>query len=299
MGKGKAVLLHLLAMAAGWGIVAAIRPAASEQPANGEGTAPTKRISQVSVPDRPAGERILKRLSAGDSLPEVSYDDSALAERYAEALQDIGIDPATFSASYQGFEPTRKDLCYSILQSILAGSLNWHDGRDLRHAFRHGRMEAMEIHDLFAAELPLLAGTDLIRLSLYDQISDLDPARAAVLLDALPEERATGAKYWAARSYMTGFTPESFLALVRSLPQPEGDKADAGRKNAWRKRTAMFLESYGGEYFKWVEQLPSGADRDAAAAALLGYLDPADPALVNRVRSLIKDPELREDPTSR
>lgn len=299
MGKGKAVLLHLLAVAAGWGIVAALRPAAFAQPANGEGTAPAKRISQVSVPDRPAGERILKRLSAGDSLPEVSYGDSALAERYAEALQDIGIDPATFSASYSGFKPTRKDLCYSILQSFLASSLDWHEGRDLRHAFRHGRMEAMEIHDLFAAELPLLAGTDLIRRSLYDQISDLDPIRAAILLETLPEERATGAKYWAARSYMTGFTPASFLALMRSLPQPEGDKADDRRQTAWRKRTVLFLERYGREYFNWVEQLPPGADRDAAAAALLGYLDPGDPVLVNRVRGLIKDPVLRQEPPSR
>lgn len=293
MGKGRVLLLHLLAVAAGWGMAAALRPAASAQSATGDGTAPTapkKRISQVSVPDRPAGEQILKRLSAGDSLPEVSYRESALAEQYAEALQDIGIDPATFAASYPGFDPTRKDLCYSILQNFLASRLEWYAGRDLRHAFRHGRIEAMEIHDLFAAELPLLAGTDLIRLSLYDQIADLDPARAAILLETLPEERATGAKYWAARSYLTGFTPDSFLALMRTIPAPKGDGGKQRSREAWRKRMPLFIERHGSEYFRWLEQLPAGADRDAAGAALLEYLDPGDTTLIGRIRGLIDDP---------
>ena len=303
MGTKGRILLHLAAALAGWGIVQSLRPTFSDQQLDGEGLATHSAAAgnlRTAVPaDRPAGEMLLKRLAAGDSLPEVNYGESALAERYAEALQDIGIDPATFSSSYPGFDPTRKDLCYSILQSFLASSLEWHDGRDLRHAFRHGRIEAMELHDIFAAELPILAGTDLIRLSLYDQIADLDPDRAAILLETLPEERATGAEYWAARSYMTGFTPQSFLALMRSLPQPEGDKADEGRQNAWRKRTAMFLERHGSEYFNWVEQLPSGADRDAAAAALLDYLDPGDPALVTRVRALIEDPDLSANPAPR
>lgn len=303
MGTKARILLHLAAALAGWGIVQSLRPSFPDQSLDGQGiadhSAPAGKFRAAVPADRPAGELLLKRLAAGDSLPDVNHGDSRLAENYAEALQDIGIDPATFSSSYPGFDPTRKDLCYSILQNILASSLEWHGGRDLRHAFRHGRIEAMEIHDLFAAEIPILAGTDLIRLSLYDQIADLDPARAAILLETLPEERATGAKHWAARSFVSGFTPESFLGLMRSLPRPEGDKADAGRQSAWRKRTVQFLEHHGTEYFNWVEQLPPGADRDAAAAALLGYLDPGDTALVTRVRALIGDPDLSSAPAPR
>jgi hypothetical protein len=303
MGMKGRILLHLAAAIAGWGIVQSLRSSFSDQQLNGGGTAahsePAGKFRNAFPADRPAGEMLLKRLAAGDSLPEVNYGDSALAERYAEALQDIGIDPATFSSSYPGFDPTRKDLCYSILQNFLASSLEWHDGRDLRHAFRHGRMEAMEIHDLFAAELPILAGTDLIRLSLYDQIADLDPDRAEVLLEPLAEAEAAGARLWAARAFASGFTLESFLALMRNLPESEGDEGNGGRRNAWRDRTPSFLERHGGEYLRWVEQLPAGADRDAAATGLLEYLDPGDPALVTRVRALIEDPDLSADPAPR
>jgi hypothetical protein len=306
MGMKGRILLHLAAALAGWGIVQSLRLSFSDQSPHGEGiathSAPAGKFRATVPADRPAGEMLLKRLAAGDSLPEVNYGDSALAERYAEALEDIGIDPATFSSSYPGFDPTRKDLCYSILQISLSSSLDWHgghDGRDLRHAFRHGRMEAMEIHDIFAAELPILAGTDLIRRSLYDQIADQDPDRAEVLLEPLAVAEAAGVRLWAARAFASGFTLESFLALMRNHPEPEGDEGNGGRRDAWRDRTPSFLERHGGEYLRWVEQLPPGADRDAAAAALLDYLDPGDPALVTRFRSLIEDPDLSADPAPR
>jgi hypothetical protein len=304
MGTKGRILLHLAAALAGWGIVKSLRPSFPDQSPDGEGiathSAPAGRLRAVVPADRPAGELLLKRLAAGDSLPEVEYGEPrSMAEKYAEALQDIGIDPVTFSSSYPGFDPTRKDLCYSILQNFLASSLEWHDGRDLRYAFRHGRMEAMEIHDIFAAELPILAGTDLIRRSLYDLIADQDPDRAEVLLEPLAEAEAAGARLWAARAFASGFTLESFLALMRNLPEPEEDEGNGGRRDAWRDRTPSFLERHGGEYLRWVEQLPPGADRDAAAAALLDYLDPGDPALVTRFRSLIEDPDLSADPAPR
>ena len=136
MGMKGRILLHLAAALAGWGIVQSLRPLFSDQQLDGEGLATHSAAAgkfRTAVPaDRPAGELLLKRLAAGDSLPEVNYGESALAERYAEALQDIGIDPATFSSSYPGFDPTRKGLCYSILQSFLASSLEWHDGLGAR-----------------------------------------------------------------------------------------------------------------------------------------------------------------------
>lgn len=301
----KSLLLHLLAVAAGWGIVTALRtssPAQASPAGRHSSSAPTKAARTRPATDIAAGQKLLQRLAA--KLPRTAEEEDpfglpqkqpprsklSLAESYTFALGAASIDPARANSSFADLNATDQDLCYDILLSVL--NLESHGGRDLTHAFLHGRLGAMEIYQQFAAELPGPASSDLLRRTLYDSLVRIDPMRAAPLLDSLSKEHAIGVKYWAARQHGRDFTPDALASLMATIPAPADPATSIPRQSVWLRQTPEFYENYGSDYLHWVEKLPAGVDRDWAAVALLLRLRDGDPASYNRIRAVITNPRM-------
>jgi hypothetical protein len=313
------ILPHLACFLAGWGIVAALRPllpAEWNSKSSQSPGLPTKTERPPPSVDPAGGERLLKRLIAAlppsekidpfsvdsDPFSRDSEDPStpppSLQQFVAEALREIGLKPDGSltgpDSPLAGAEAeARHDVYLAIVTGGLDGACAWHNGRDLDYSFRHGRVTAMEIHDDFAALLPGPAASDDFRRCLYDHLALLNPDAASVLLDSLPEKDATGAKYWAVREHRSDFDPDGFLAVIETIPAPGDAAAIASRQSAWSSNTPRFLKTHGGDYFRWVETLPAGSDRDLAAEALLDRLKDGDPADYNRVRAAITDPAIQ------
>ncbi len=311
MGKGKAVLLHLLAVAAGWGLVAALRPVVGSWQRSGgeaaaESRAPSKTGRVRSTAEIAAGQQLLQRFSAArqgdhpggaeaDPGPELSLRD--LVDTFTK---ESGFDPAAPAPSPdtggQSEEERRTSMKYHInLPRLLETYLEGEHGPDLAHAFRVGRLNAGTLYDSLAAHLPGAAADHTLRRALYYQLAPLDPARAAALLQPLPEDEAAGRKWdiLATRGY--ALTPDTAFALSSSIPPTRDPAGIDRRESAWNSVTPDFLHKYGSDYLPWVEQLPAGPDREDAAAAVLNYMKKDDLPGYRRIRALVTDPEILKE----
>lgn len=305
MGKGKAVLLHLLAVAAGWGIVAALRPVVGSWQSGGEAAAESRAPSKTgrirSTAEIAAGQKLLERItearqgdqpggSGSDPGPELSLRD--LVEAFKK---ESGFDPAAPApcpdTGGQSEEERRASMKYHInLARLLETYLHGEHGPDLAHAFRVGRLEAGALYDTLATHLPRAAVDHTLRLALYDQLAVLDPVRAAALLAPLSEDEASEMKWHLFAGSTSAFTPDTAFALLSSIPATGNAVPIELRESAWNVATREFLDKYRSDYLHWVEQLPAGPDREAAAVALLSHLEKGDMSGYRRIRALVTDP---------
>ncbi len=97
---GKKLLLHLLAVAAGWGMVAALRPVVvaglAERQADAESREPGKTPRPRSPADIAAGQKLLQRLIAarpGDPAVSAPYSPYSFAELVVEYRRKAQFDP--------------------------------------------------------------------------------------------------------------------------------------------------------------------------------------------------------------
>lgn len=306
MGKGKAVSLHLLAVAAGWGLVAALRPIVGSWQSGGEAAAesraPTKTGRIRSTAEIAAGQKLLERFTAArqgdhpggadaDPGPELSLGD--LVETFR---RDTGFDPVAPAPSMEEKGPSEEDFdtfaqYQGVLGDLLRKYLEGEHSPDLAHAFRHGRLDAEAIYESLAAHLPGAAADHTLRRALYDQLAPLDSAQAAALLAPLSEDEAAEKKWNLVAARTSKFTPDTAFALLSSLPAT-GDPARIERREyTWSRATTHFLERYGSDdYCHWMEQLPAGPDREEAAAALLRQLEKDDLSGYRRIRAIVTDP---------
>jgi hypothetical protein len=308
MGNGKAVLLYLLAVAAGWGIVAALIPVVGSWQRDGseaaaESHAPSKTGRIRSTAEMAAGQKLLQRLTDAskadhpvgansDPGPELSLRD--LVDTF---VKESGFDPAargpslssddeSLSAEEQIASVEYNTNLHRLLETYLGGE----HGPDSTHAFLLGRLDAGAIYDSLAAHLPGAAADHTLRRALYNQLAPVDPGRAAALLATLSDEEAAQWKrdLFAIRS--SAFTPDTAFALLSSTP-PSGDPvAVEMQAAAWNVATREFLERYRSDYLPWVEQLSAGPLREEAAAALLHSLEKDDLAGYRRIRALVTAP---------
>ena len=304
MGKAKAVLLHLLALAAGWGIVAALRPVVGSWQSGGgeaaaESRAPAKTGRIRSTAEIAAGQQLLQRFTAdrqgdhpggSDPGPELSLRDLVDAFKKESDFDSAAPAPSPDTGG-QSEEERRASMKYHInLPRLLETYLEGEHGPDPTHAFLLGRLEAGAIYDSLAAHLPGAAADHTLRRALYGQLAPLDPVRAAALLAPLSEDEAAQWKrdLFARRS--SSFTPDTAFALLSSTP-PGGDPAGIEmRAAALNVATRDFFDRYGSDYLPWVEQLPAGPDREEVAAALLRHLEKDDLPGYRRIRALVTDP---------
>jgi hypothetical protein len=313
MGKGKVLLLHLLAVVAGWGMVAGLRPVVgSWEPggkASAESRAPSKTGRIRSTAEIAAGQKLLQSFTAArqgghrGGFDATSGPKPALRDLVDEYRKDSGFDPAVPAPSWDIEGQSEEDRSATIKErsKIIKYYLNLHrllgtyfegeHGPDPTHAFLLGRLDAGAIYDSLAAHLPGAAADHTLRRALYDRLAPLDPVRAAALLTPLSEDEAAQWKRDLFASRSTSFAPETAFALLSSTP-PSGDPVEGEmRVAAWNLATREFLERYSSDYLPWVEQYPAGPDREEAAAALLRRLEKDDLPGYRRIRALVTDPQ--------
>lgn len=305
MGKGKAVLLHLLAVAAGWGIVAALRPVVgswqSGRDAAAESRAPSKTGRVRSTAEIAAGQQLLQRFTdASKADPPVGANSDPSLELSLRGLVDTfvkesGFDPAARAPSSDDEGRSAEERIFGVkhntdLFRLLGTYLEGEHGPDPIHAFLLGRLEAGAIYDSLAALLPGAAADHTLRHALYDQLAPLDPVRAADLLEPLNDDESAQWKRDLFSSRSSSFTPDTAFALLSSTP-PGGDPVGIEmRAAAWNVATREFLERYRSDYLPWVEQLPAGPAREEAAASLLRSLEKDNLPGYRRIRALVTNP---------
>jgi hypothetical protein len=176
-----------------------------------------------------------------------------------------------------------------LLSGLLEARLNGEHGPDLAYAFRHGRVDAPELYESLALQLPGAATNEALRIALYRHLAPLNPARAASLLDSLSEDAATDLKFETASLPQSPLTPDTTFGLLSSIPEPTENSGIFRRQSAWDRATHGFQESSGSDLLHWVEQLPAGADRDCAAVALMVDFRESDLPGYRRMRALVSD----------
>jgi len=300
---GKALPLHLLAVAAGWGIVAMLAPVVpgawiGGQQAPVESRAPAKSsIRTLSPADTAAGQKLLQRVTAAlarDAIEAGLGPMRSFEELIDESRRLAGFDPA--APAPLGYDESRTPEgdasareYHVLLSGLLEARLNGEHGPDLAYAFRHGRVDAPALYESLALQLPGAATNEALRIALYRHLAPLDPARAASLLDALSGDAATDLKFETASLPQSPLTPDTTFALLSSIPQPTEVSGVFRRQSAWDRATHGFQESSGSDFLHWVEQLPAGADRDCAAVALMVDFRESDLPGYRRMRALVTD----------
>lgn len=292
MTNPRVSLLHLACGLAGWGVVTGLRPlvtAPSHSLEAVEAVTPAKTNRQRL--NAAGGQRVLERLSRG-MPPEVFGG-------YYQTLNGDSLPLSAFSHfSAVEIEILREE---TIIRSV-DQHLRSFDGTDLEYAFRHGRINAQQIHDLLAGRMPGDAEKPVFRSAIYKRLAVLDPVAAEVLLTPYSVEDATDLKHDAISSFLwsnpsnrlTKSPAEGLLSLVRSISRSDNPAINGQLQNSWELAVQFYHDRYGSDFLEWVEQLPSGSARDQATASLLRRMDYADADEFNRLRGLIQDPTIRE-----
>lgn len=316
MGKGIVLLLHLLAVVAGWGMVAGLRPVLSGWAENGrasvENPLPGKSGARVLTADEvAAGRELLLGIEADQRLhPNPFFHRSPelpIEELIDREFRRRGIDPAAPAPTLaeegeSGEEAVEAREYHQVLAQFLDHHLNGEHGPDLAYGFRHGRVDAVAIYDSLATHLPGAAADHTLRRALYRQLAPLDPVRAEALLAPMTEAEATGLKleiiqpppilFAPARAVLS---PDRAFKLLSSIAPPADESEALQRELARIRVTDEFLEAYGSDYLHWVEALPAGPGRDQASAGLLACLKDEDPASYRRIRLLVTDPRILKE----
>jgi hypothetical protein len=313
MGKGKALLLHLLAVVAGWGMVAGLRPVVGAWAENRrdaeENPLPGKSGARVLTADEvAAGRELLLGIEAEQRLhPNPFFPPSPelpIEELIDKELRRRGIDPAAPAPTLadevgSGEEAVEAREYHQVLAQFLDSYLNGEHGPDLAHGFRHGRVDASAIYDLLAAHLPGAAADHTLRRALYRELAPLDPVRAEALLAPMTEAEAMQVKYRVIEQPSSPLTPDATFALLTSVSAPTDFHGRVRRVLAWGTVTESFLPEFGSDYLDWLEQLPAGVDRDFAALAVAQRLPNDDLASHQRLRVLITGSYPLEGPPPR
>ncbi|WP_367874272.1 hypothetical protein [Luteolibacter sp. Populi] len=186
-----------------------------------------------------------------------------------------------------------RDLYGQLAEKDLSAILK--NGRDWRHAFRHGEADAAEVLAAMAKELPELAGRapEALRNRLFLELVEEDPERAMTLLEGLPEaEKAQVAMQAAARAFRN-IDPNQFMAALGKIPADTPELRDA-RLEAWSHNTPRNHERLGEDYIAWVRELPPGLDREMALFSLAKTVQARDRALATGLRGELTDASLKK-----
>jgi hypothetical protein len=302
------LVLHLLAAAAGWGIVAMLSHVVPAGWIGGqiaaESRAPAKSgVRTLTAADTAAGQKLLQRVTAALPKDVIEADLGPLLspeEFFEKARQVFGFDPAAPAPPWHDDSRTPEEEAAAreyqdLLVKVLGGYWNGGYGPDRAHAFRHGRIDAPALYESVARHLPGPAANDSLRIAAFHDLAPLDPVRAATLLQPLSDSAAAAVKYEVLRESPSAFTPDTAFALLSSIPPPADDSAALLRRDTWLVVAEKFHWAYGSDYLRWLEQLPAGVDRDYAAVALMAHLLEKDLPGYPRIRALVTESRMPHD----
>lgn len=274
MGMKGRILLHLAAALAGWGIVQWHDPAPSDAGQTiASGKSALRQARDREARDREAGEALLLRL-VPDLAPAPPLDvvrhQGSLEERVTAATD---VDPFSENATEHSDGSIIGYLRGEIRETLFGAT-----GPDLSYAFFHGRMEAPQVFDALCEIFPDLAQEKQFPAAVFLELLNVDPARAAVLLDQLsPDEHSS----WLENGDlpMSGYEgPDYVLAIlnVKLAIAPETKEEDLRRLVDFSPY--QFHTSMGHDYADWLLAQPPSKGRELILESLINYLDSEDPA---------------------
>jgi hypothetical protein len=211
--------------------------------------------------------KTLLRQQAGVSLDQrIATATAENADRKAEAVEQIA----------------RNDLA-ALLK----------DGRDWRHAFRHGEATAADVLAAVSASLPELSAghPGVLKQQLFQQLVEEDPDRAMALLGDLPADERNRIALDTAGQVFANIDPETFLAALQHIPADTPQQWDA-RLAAWSRKSRVDARRLSEDYVAWVRALPAGLDREMALFSLARVVE--DPVLAGELRTEIQDDQLKD-----
>ena len=269
MGTKGRILLHLAAALAGWGIVQSLHSASSDA----EPPVAPGKSSIREARDREAGEKLLRRL-----VPDLAPAPPLEVVRHEGTLEER-IDAATDADPFSENATAHSDgSIIGYLRGEIGDTLFGATGPDLSYAFFHGRMEAPQVFDALCKIFPDLAQEKQFPAAVFLELLQVDPARAAILIDQLsPDERST----WLENGDlpMSGYEgPDYVLAIlnVKLAIAPETKAEDL----RWLVDFSpyQFHTSMGNDYADWLLAQPSSKGRELIMESLVSYLGSEDPA---------------------
>lgn len=169
------------------------------------------------------------------------------------------------------------------------------EGRDWRHALRHGEATVEEIRDAVFAQLGTTAAAapEELRKHLYYQLAEEDPEAARRLLEDLPAEERNRITLECAKIAFKNVEPDRFLAALQDLPADTPELWE-NRLEAWKSNAAWNQRRLNEDYVNWVRALPTGLDREMAMFSLAYAMREKQPGLARELGTELQDPKLRE-----
>lgn len=306
MSKVPIIVSHLAIVAIGWGLVTALAPRHSDDLGNkpGKNHHPSRTKSERPRLDPASGRRLLARLSREVVLPEASdpepRDSRSFGERVSQCVEQSSWQSVPQGDIYMtGFRQAKsldeihKDCRRAIISQDIAPIVRGANGPEFSYAFRHGRIDAQEILDHLAAQLPEQAADPLFPLVLYQLLAWKNPGLAEPLLASLSEKEKLEEKRQLFPQVDFSSDPDSTYALLSTIPWEEDSMPLTYRRWAWRSSAQSNLGDRRADYLAWLEALPRGSERDIAISGAL--LDPGtDADSAEYLRPLIGDPAIRE-----
>ena len=110
---------------------------------------------------------------------------------------------------------------------------------------------------------------DEMRISLYRNLVEEDPAGALPLLDTFSEEERRKILFESTWTSYAFIDPNDYYAYLQTLPQPVTDAEKAERLKGWDWQARGLLMRYGDDYVRWVQTLPDGSDKSAALNSII------------------------------
>lgn len=276
------ILLHLAAVLAGWGIVQSQKPASPET----AGSMAPGKASIREARDRVAGEKLLRRL-VPDLAPappvEVRRHEGTLEERVKKMIED---DP------FAPYETENSDEnAISHFREEIQTALSPVDGPDLSYAFQKGRLEARQVLATLQDILPDLGGEALFAKAVFLELCQIDPFRAADLLDGLaPGERAS----WLMDGFSSSvITADPFASEGRDTRDPatilvwtdlavstqlDADEMFSGGQGQILYNATVFWNEYGDDYPDWLLDQAPTKGREILLNAWVSLIEDSDPA---------------------
>lgn len=142
--------------------------------------------------------------------------------------------------------------------------------KDLRFAFKNGKVSFEEVYEAIAADLPELAkaSPDAIRLQVFKELAEEDGAAAMQALANTPEPDRTTLAYKPTQWMFYNVDPQKFYDYLQVLPHQDPIHHQA-RLESWVWHTRSNMDLYSRDYVDWVKNMPEGIDREMAAIGIL------------------------------
>ncbi len=230
--------------------------------------------------DGPAAEWLLAQLDAAKL-------DAMLGAEWVPALREIlwgvpGVDFARRLELLRAEPPATGLVLQDPVMTLVAGDVQrmLDRGRDWRFEFRHGRTTSEDVLLAVRSALPEISPLteEALRVAVYRELAEEDPAKALKLLASFPPEKRREILLRTAQVAFHNVSPDLFLRFLADVPDARTPAEQEWKIDGWESKTSGNLWRYGDDYIEWVTEMPASIHKEAAMSAILRETTAANPA---------------------